>query len=121
MTKQILAQGLQSLSLIGTAGRIASGNENHRPRSGPSEHENLIVADNRKVNFGKAGPVHGQYLEKFSWLHPWNWDNDRPPPPRFSIKAPGSSAPARRLRPAVTKKWLAGVCIDENNRIMLRY
>ena len=84
MTKQILTQGLQPVVIdrYGGVYRIPEWKSSSTFRVG--EQENLIVADNRTVNFGEAGPAHRQYLEKLSWVHPWNWDNDKPAPPRFS-------------------------------------
>lgn len=84
MTKQILTQGLQPVVIDrhGRAYRIPEWKSSSTFRVG--EQENLIIADNRTVNFSEAGPAHRQYLEKLSWVHPWNWDSDRPAPPRFS-------------------------------------
>ena len=84
MTKQILRQGLQPVVIdrFGRVYRIPEWKSSSTFRVG--EQESLLVADNRTANFGQAGPAHRQYLEKLSWVHPWNWDNDRPPPPRFS-------------------------------------
>ncbi|MBR0688870.1 hypothetical protein JQ594_23300 [Bradyrhizobium manausense] len=84
MTKQILTQGLQPVVIDrqGRVYRIPEWRSSSTFRAG--EQENLIVADNRTVNFSEAGPAHRQYLEKLSWVHPWNWDDDRPPPPRFT-------------------------------------
>jgi hypothetical protein len=84
MTKQILTQGLQPVVIDrqGRVYRIPEWKLSSTFRVG--EQENLVVADNRTANFSEASPAHRQYLEKLSWVHPWNWDNDRPPPPRFS-------------------------------------
>lgn len=84
MTKQILTQGLHPVVIDrhGRAYRVSEWKLSSTFRVG--EQENLIIADNRTVNFSEAGPVHRRYLEKLSWVHPWNWDSDSPPPPRFS-------------------------------------
>ncbi|MET4036906.1 MULTISPECIES: hypothetical protein [unclassified Bradyrhizobium] len=83
MTKQILTQGLQPavVDRLGRVYRIPEWKLSSTFRVG--EQDNLVVADNRTANFCEAGLAHRRYLEKLSWVHPWNWDDDRPPPPRF--------------------------------------
>lgn len=41
---------------------------------------NLIVADNRTTDYAQASLGRRQYLEKLTWVHPWDWDSASPRP-----------------------------------------
>lgn len=120
MTKQILAQDLQPdvIDRHGRAYRIPEWKSSFTFKAG--EQENLVVADNRTVNFSEAGAAHRQSLEKLSWVHPWNWNSDSPAAQIRLIGAQGIARICGRLRPR-GQKVAGGTYIDENNRIMLRY
>jgi hypothetical protein len=80
MTKQILRQNLRPV-LVDRGGKVYDIPEwklSSTFRIGGQD--NLIIADNRTMAYEHANSGHRQYMEKLTWVHPWDWDSDSPRP-----------------------------------------
>jgi hypothetical protein len=76
MTKQLLMKNLKSL-VVDRGGNVYGASEWKLSSTfRTDEQENLIIADNRTTDYAQASPKHREYLEKLTWVHPWNWDSD---------------------------------------------
>lgn len=78
MTRQILRRNLRPV-VVDRAGKVYGIPEwklSSTFRIG--EQANLIVADNRTMAYAQANFGHRQYMEKLTWVHPWDWDSDTP-------------------------------------------
>jgi hypothetical protein len=80
MTKQILRKNLRPVVVDrnGKVYRVPEWKASSTFRIG--EQLNLIVADNRTRDYAQASVKRQEYLEKLTWVHPWDWDNSSPRP-----------------------------------------
>jgi hypothetical protein len=74
LTEQLLRQKLNPVVVdrCGNAYDIPEWKSSLTFRIG--EQTNLVVADNRTVDYAQASAKRRQYLEKLTWVHPWEWD-----------------------------------------------
>jgi hypothetical protein len=80
MTKQILRQNLSPV-VVDRSGKVYGISEwklSSTFRLGGQV--NLIVADNRTMDYAQANLRRREYLEKLTWVHPWDWDGGSPRP-----------------------------------------
>jgi hypothetical protein len=80
MTKQILRQNLNPV-VVDRSGKVYGISEwNLSSTFRLGGQVNLIVADNRTMDYARANLRRREYLEKLTWVHPWDWDAASPRP-----------------------------------------
>jgi hypothetical protein len=75
MTKQILRRDLRAV-VVGRDGQVYDASEWQRSSTfRMNDQANLLVADNRTMDYAGAGLDRRKYLQKLTWVHPWDWDS----------------------------------------------
>jgi hypothetical protein len=77
LTRQILAKGLKPV-VIGRNGTMYEISEWRSSSTfWTNEQDNLIIADNRTVDYAQGEESLRAKLENFAWIHPWQWTAKR--------------------------------------------
>lgn len=78
MTKQILRRNLRPVVVdrYGKTYGVPEWKLSSTFRTG--DQVNLIVADNRTAHYAQASARHRQYMERLTWVHPWDWNSESP-------------------------------------------
>ena len=77
LTRQILASGLKPV-VVGRNGMMYEISEWRSSSTfWTNEQDNLIIADNRTVDYAQGEKTFRKKLENYAWVHPWLWSEKR--------------------------------------------
>ena len=77
LTRQILANGLKPV-VVGRNGTMYEISEWRSSSTfWTNEQDNLIIADNRTVDYAQGEKTFRKKLENYAWVHPWLWTTKR--------------------------------------------
>lgn len=75
MTKQIMKRGLIPLIVDRFGKTYTISDWKSSLTFWTNEQSNLMVADNRTMDYAKANRMLRREMENLAWIHPWRWSN----------------------------------------------